>query len=238
MLVADGYLLIGVVELDGETGRQERFGGRSGAAILTDYIGRESWLSPFRDDQDFAVYNVRDEGIVQGDGVAVFGGRGGRVWVSESVNRFGLISMLTEVDCPKMLWARVVWFEEESWGWVSSLFKDVVQVGCAYADRLTWEILAEHIANTNRRVDNLLDQPRGIILADSDKREVIKTRSWRSEEGSSSTPPRDLLLKIVGSHIITPRTSSQGEILPIIFSICLSLRQLDIFLFCSLAFFL
>ena len=60
---------------------------------------------------------------------------------------------------------------------VSSLY--VAQVGRAYAARLTWEILVEHIANINRRPSNLLDQLRGIILTDSDKREVIKTRSWR-----------------------------------------------------------
>ena len=73
MLVTDGNLLVGVVESDCKAGRKKRLRRRGCATILTDDIGGEGWLSPFGDNQDFAVYNVRDVGIVQGDSVAVFG---------------------------------------------------------------------------------------------------------------------------------------------------------------------
>lgn len=50
MLVADGDLLIGVVELDGEAGGEDGFGRRRGPVVLADGVGGEAWLSPFRGD--------------------------------------------------------------------------------------------------------------------------------------------------------------------------------------------
>lgn len=65
------HLLVGVVQVDGEAGRKNRFWRRRNAAILADGLRRETRLSPFRDDQDLAEEDIGDVGVIEGGGIAV-----------------------------------------------------------------------------------------------------------------------------------------------------------------------
>lgn len=96
------HLLIGVVEVDGEAGWKDGFWRGRNAAILADGLRREARLSPFRDDQDLAEEDVGDVGVVEGGGIAVVRGGGGRIRVAEGVDRFRVVSVLTEIDAPKL----------------------------------------------------------------------------------------------------------------------------------------
>lgn len=59
-------------------------------------------MGPFRDEEDLAVDYVWDEGVAEGDGVAVFGGGRGRVGIAEGVGRFGVVAMMAEIVGPEV----------------------------------------------------------------------------------------------------------------------------------------
>lgn len=124
--MANGDLLVGVVESDGEAGWEKGLGRRGGAAVLADDVCGERGLRPFGDDQDLAVDDVRHVGVIEGDGVAVLGGARRRVWVAQSVGGFGLVAVLAEVDGPEVFGAGVGGFEEEGYSsWLASWGKVV-----------------------------------------------------------------------------------------------------------------
>lgn len=107
----NGDLLVGVVQVHGEACREDGFGRRGHAAVLADGISGETGLRPFGDNQDFAVDHVRDEGVGEGDGVAVLAVGRIRVGVTEGVDGGGFVAMLGQVDGPEMFLLRG--FEEE-----------------------------------------------------------------------------------------------------------------------------
>jgi hypothetical protein len=97
--VFDQDLLVRIVEVDGELGRENGLQGRYSTTIGTNRIGRQIRLCPFGNDGDFAVHDVWHVGIVEGDAVAV--PRRGEVGVqiTQVIRRLRLVSILTMVDC-------------------------------------------------------------------------------------------------------------------------------------------
>lgn len=93
----DHDLLVRVVEVDRELGREDGLWGRSSASVGTNRISRQTGLCPFRDHSDFAVYNVGHVGVVEGDTIAV--SRCGQVGVqvAQVIRGLRLVSMLTVV---------------------------------------------------------------------------------------------------------------------------------------------
>ena len=59
-------------------------------------------MGPFRDEEDLAVDYVRDEGVAEGDGVAVSGGERGWVGIAQGVGRFGVVAMMAEIVGPEV----------------------------------------------------------------------------------------------------------------------------------------
>lgn len=107
-------LLVGIVELDGELGGKDGLGRRCCAAICADSLCRQARLRPFGDHCHLAVDDVRDEGVVEGDTIAIPRGGLGRVQVAQSICWFRAIPMLVEVDGTLLRGLRVV-LEKERW---------------------------------------------------------------------------------------------------------------------------
>lgn len=59
-------------------------------------------MCPFRNEEDLAVDYVRDEGVAESDGVAVFGGGRRRVGIAQGVGRFGIVTMMAEIVGPEV----------------------------------------------------------------------------------------------------------------------------------------
>lgn len=93
----DHDLLVWVVEVDGELGREDGLRGRSSATVGTNRISRQTGLCPFRDHGDLAIYDVGHVGVIEGNAVAV--SRCGQVGVqiAQVIGGLRLISMLTVV---------------------------------------------------------------------------------------------------------------------------------------------
>lgn len=92
-----GDRLVGVVELDRELDRQDRFRWRGCTAVGSNSICRHARLCPFRDYSDLAVDDVRHVGVAEGDAIPVCRRRGVGVQGAEGVCRIGVISMLAMV---------------------------------------------------------------------------------------------------------------------------------------------
>ena len=108
-----GHLLVRVVEVDGEAGWEDGLRRGCDAAILSDGFGGQTGLGPFGDNQDLAEENVGDIRVIKSGGVAVVRrGRGG-IRIAEGVGGFRFVSVLAEIDRPKL--GLLVVFEVEGY---------------------------------------------------------------------------------------------------------------------------
>lgn len=117
--MAHNDLLVGIVQLDAELGREDGLGGRRNAAIRTNRLCRYTGLTPSRDHGDLAVHDTRDKGVVEGDPVAVSRRGEGRVEGTQGISGLGVISMLSMVNSTLLGSLGVVLEEERCRGSVT-----------------------------------------------------------------------------------------------------------------------
>lgn len=109
-------LLVGIVELDGELGGENRLRRRCCAAVCANSVCRQARLRPFGDHGHLAVDDVRNIGIVEGDAIAISRGGQGRVQGAQSICWLGVIPVLVKVDGALLRGLRVVLEKERWWG--------------------------------------------------------------------------------------------------------------------------
>lgn len=112
-------LLVGIVELDGELGGENRLRRWCCAAVCANSVCRQARLRPFGDHGHLAVDDVRGIGIIEGDAIAIPRGGQSRVKVAQSICWLGVIPVLVKVDGALLRGLRVVLEKERWWESVS-----------------------------------------------------------------------------------------------------------------------
>lgn len=92
--MADLDLLVRIVELDGELVWHQRLRRRRNPSIGTNRFGGQRRLRPVGLQQDLAIKEIRDPGVVEGDGILVLCVRGARVQTAEGVGGAGFVAKL------------------------------------------------------------------------------------------------------------------------------------------------